>query len=252
MDAICIVSKGEIPKEFYDNFNIVNACDKEWYQCCVALGGDGTVLDAFHAMQLTTPIAGLNKGHLGFLTSSVDTDMFIQALKHNKYNTVKRDTISLTIDGTFYGRALNEVVIYNAAQGNLTDIIVEVGDDRSLIRYHCDALIVSTPTGSTAYNLSAGGSIIDPSIEAVCLTPVAPFSMSSRPVIINNTGIRITCNHTATCICDGKVANENVAKGCDISITNGGTMETIYIGNSDFLKVIQDKLGWNRSLKFGT
>jgi NAD+ kinase len=203
-------------------------------------------------MQLTTPIAGLNKGHLGFLTSDVDTNVFIQALKHGKYSIVKRDTITLTIGGAFHGRALNEIVIYNAVQGNLANINVEIGcNKKSLIRYHCDALIISTPTGSTAYNLSAGGSIIDPNVKAICITPVAPFSMSSRPIIVNNTSLKITCDHTATCICDGKVAHENIAKGNEINLTHGGTMETIHVGNNNFLTTIQDKLGWNRSLKFG-
>ena len=253
MDTVCVVSKVGVPKQVYDNFDtvITSNIDKAHCQCCIALGGDGTVLDAFHRMRYNTPIAGLNMGHLGFLTNNVDVDCFVTALKNDEYNYINRGTFVLMIDNSFFGRALNEVVVYNASQGSLTDITVEVGmDNPSVIRYHCDALIISTATGSTAYNLSAGGSIIDPSVDAVCLTPVAPFSMSSRPIVLGTGGLSITCNHTASCVSDGRIVNENIAKGRKIMVAKGNPMQTIHIAKERFLTTVQNKLGWNRSLKF--
>ncbi len=253
MDTICVVSKDEIPAAFADNFDIVSVKEavNMWASACVAIGGDGTVLEAFRQVGSDISIAGLNTGHLGFLTNNTDIDTFIAALKNNTYNTIERSTLSIAIGKHKVGRALNEVVIYNSSQGSLADITIETGlNPVASLRYHCDALIISTATGSTAYNLSAGGSILDPSIDILSLTPVAPFSMSARPVVIGMRTLIIKCNHTATVSVDGKIADENIRKGDEIIITDGYPMETIHIDNKPFLTTIQEKLGWNQPLKF--
>ena len=99
MDTICVVSKDEIPAAFIDNFDIVSVKEavNMWASACVAIGGDGTVLEAFRQVGSDISIAGLNTGHLGFLTNNTDIDTFIAALKNNTYNTIERSTLSIAL-----------------------------------------------------------------------------------------------------------------------------------------------------------
>ena len=253
MKTVCVVSKNTIPAEIKDNFNIVpvSKATEMWACACIAIGGDGTVLEAIRQVGPYTAVAGINTGHLGFLTNDVDLDTFVDSLIKDDFYTTKRPTLFTSIGDNIVGNAINEVVIYNSTQGSLADILVTAGGkDVAEIRYHCDALIISTSTGSTAYNLSAGGSILDPSIDIMCLTPVAPFSMSSRSIVMAMKALDIKCNHKSTCTIDGRIVANNVDVGQHIIIHKGYEVETIHINKQHFLTTVQNKLGWNKLLKF--
>jgi NAD+ kinase len=158
----------------------------------VVLGGDGTLLsmaDCIAAAGKSIPILGVNFGSLGFLTEvtlpelypSLDTALSGRAPIEERLmlrSTVKRN-------GEVFSShvALNDVVITKAARSRMIDLSVSVGKE-FVTRVKADGLIVASPTGSTAYNLAAGGPIVEPSVEALVLTPIAPHTLTNRPIII--------------------------------------------------------------------
>lgn len=158
----------------------------------VVLGGDGTML---HALSLLggpeTPVAGVNIGTLGFLTSCTDDELeeFCDALKAGNFHLSKRTLISATLvrgDGSSKEfLALNEAVVARGHTGRLVSLKASVDGDL-LNRYRADGLIVATPTGSTAYSLSAGGPLISPSADVFVITPICPHTLSQRSLVIDD------------------------------------------------------------------
>ncbi len=154
----------------------------------ISVGGDGTLLSAAQAVMRTPiPILGINLGSLGFLTSlERDWRAGLDSILKGHYHIEERMVLNCRLefeDGTEETLwALNDVVIERADIFNLLALEVRVGE-QLLNRYLCDGLILSSPTGSTAYALSAGGPIIDPNVEAVLITPISPHTLSVRPVV---------------------------------------------------------------------
>ena len=156
------------------------------------LGGDGTLLsmaDRIAAAGATVPILGVNFGSLGFLTEITLPELYpaLEAAIANGAPIEERLMLRAeTIRGgkTFSENvALNDVVVTKAAHARMTELIVCVGDE-FVTRIKADGLIVSTPTGSTAYNLAAGGPIVEPNVDALVLTPIAPHMLTNRPIVI--------------------------------------------------------------------
>jgi NAD+ kinase len=158
----------------------------------VVLGGDGTLLsmaDCIAAAGTTIPILGVNFGSLGFLTEVTLAEMYValDAVLSGAARVEERMMLQSTTDrrGASLGRhiALNDVVITKAARARMIDLSVSVGDE-FVTRVKADGLIVATPTGSTAYNLAAGGPIVQPQVDALILTPIAPHTLTNRPIVI--------------------------------------------------------------------
>ena len=155
----------------------------------ISIGGDGTLLSAAQAVMRTPiPILGINLGSLGFLTSlERDWRSEFDKILNGHYRIEERMVLNCRLefpDGseeTLW--ALNDVVIERADIFSLLPLEVKVGD-KLLNRYLSDGLIVSSPTGSTAYALSAGGPIIDPSLDAILITPISAHTLSVRPVVL--------------------------------------------------------------------
>ncbi|MBB5351262.1 NAD+ kinase [Haloferula luteola] len=158
----------------------------------VVLGGDGTMLHALATLGRTeTPVAGVNIGTLGFLTSCTDDELeeFCDALKSGDFELSRRTLISATVvrgDGrTREYVALNEAVLARGQTGRLVSMKATVDGDL-LNRYRADGLIVATPTGSTAYSLSAGGPLISPSAGVFVITPICPHTLSQRSLVVDD------------------------------------------------------------------
>ncbi|HEY1120388.1 MAG TPA: NAD(+)/NADH kinase [Haloferula sp.] len=156
------------------------------------LGGDGTMLNAMAKLGPTEkPVAGINIGTLGFLTSCTDDEVeqFAEALLSGEYSTSRRTLLCATVksvDGTEKEfRALNEIVLARGQTGRLVSLSAYVDGDL-LNHYRADGLIVATPTGSTAYSLSAGGPLISPAAAAFVITPICPHTLSQRSLIIGD------------------------------------------------------------------
>jgi NAD+ kinase len=158
----------------------------------VVLGGDGTLLsvaDCIGEARSNVPILGVNFGSLGFLTEVTLAELYpsLEAAVTGKAHIEERMMLSATTlrSGRVFSRqiALNDTVITKAARSRMTDLSVWVGD-QFVTRVKADGLIVATPTGSTAYNLAAGGPIVQPAVDALVLTPIAPHTLTNRPIVI--------------------------------------------------------------------
>jgi NAD+ kinase len=166
----------------------------------LVIGGDGTILRAAElARECGTPLLGVNLGHVGFLAEAEvdDVDITIEAIVHRRYVSEERLTLDVSVfrDDTGDGRelvtstwALNEASVEKAARERMLEVVVEV-DGRPLSRWGCDGVVCATPTGSTAYNFSAGGPIVWPGVEALLLVPISAHALFARPLVVAPTSV---------------------------------------------------------------
>lgn len=149
----------------------------------ITIGGDGTILRALE--YIDKPIFAINSGGMGFLTES-DPDDAIKGLNqiiNDKYNIEERAKLKVTVDGKRLPDAANEVTVQTAKIAKMIHLEIYV-DNELLETFGADGVIVATPTGSTSYSLSAGGPILDPAVNAMVITPLAPFKLSTRPWVV--------------------------------------------------------------------
>jgi NAD+ kinase len=157
----------------------------------VALGGDGTLLRAVRVvLRDRVPVLGVNVGHLGFLTEVEADDMAaaLDAIREGRYQVERRATLAARteLDGRFLAEdlAVNDVVLEKAARERLVGVAAYIGG-RLFARYAADGVMVSSPTGSTAYSFSAGGPIVSPRLDALLLTPIAPHMVFNRSLVLH-------------------------------------------------------------------
>ena len=151
----------------------------------VAVGGDGTVLEAVRiGLRTGAPVYGINAGHLGFLAEGepADLESTMARIARAEWHTSVRMTVQARINGGPAVVGLNDVVIEKVKSQRTVKLSVAVDGER-LLTYSADGVVVATPTGSTAYSLSAGGPLVDPEIDALIMTPVAPHSLFSRSMV---------------------------------------------------------------------
>ena len=150
----------------------------------VVFGGDGTILKFIRSSSVSIPVLGINCGKMGFLAESGKSAAeYLDELVTGNYNLDRRCFLEIECQGEKY-YALNEVVIGRADTINLMDINVDTAAG-SLDHYRADGVIVTTPTGSTAYSLSAGGPVLSPKVPAFVVTPICPHSLQSRPIVLS-------------------------------------------------------------------
>lgn len=161
----------------------------------IVVGGDGSILQSGSLLAGTgVPVVGVNRGRLGFLADihPDNLEYELQQILLGHYHTderflLKMQILSITDDGSEHiyheSFALNDVVLHAGKSVHTIDFLLKI-NDVAVYRQHADGLIVATPTGSTAYSLSAGGPIIHPNLDAICLAPMHPHTLSSRPIIV--------------------------------------------------------------------
>lgn len=166
-------------------------CTIEQLEIVMVLGGDGTILKAAELVRESqTPLLGINLGHVGFLAESEREGMAnaVQRIVERDYLVKERLTldVSVIVDGAviYQTWALNEATVEKSAAEKMLEVVVEV-DRRPLSSFGCDGVVMSTPTGSTAYAFSAGGPVVWPSVEALLLVPLSAHALFSRPLVIS-------------------------------------------------------------------
>ncbi len=162
----------------------------------ITIGGDGTIIRyAKRAAKDHKPVLGINAGRMGYLANLEQNELgLISKLKTNDYFTERRMMLSVTVveNGKQIGEytALNDAVITSGFISRIIDVSATVAGDS--VNYRADGLIVSTPTGSTAYSMSAGGPIIDPLMQTMCITPICSHSLAAKPILMGaNTTIKL-------------------------------------------------------------
>lgn len=219
----------------------------------ISLGGDGTILRLLHNYpDIDAPIIAINMGSLGFMADIPINDIFpsLKNLLNNNYSIDER----LVLDGKTkdnHNFAVNEIVIHRGSNPSLVDLVIYV-DDIYLNTFSADGIIISTPSGSTAYSLAAGGPIVSPELKAVVITPICPHTISNKPIVL-------LPNHT--------IKIEYISSKDPIEITYDGfptsfitTGESLYITLSqrkfrlvnmpdhDYFFTLRTKLGWKGKL----
>jgi len=222
----------------------------------LVFGGDGTMLRAVHELHgLDTPILGINVGRLGFLTavSSNDLPDALEKIWQKDFVIESRPLIEAA--GECRGKAIqmsafNDIVISHGAVSRVIELDVSV-DDQPLTRYRGDGLIVSSPTGSTAYSLSAGGPIISPEARVFAITPICPHAVSNRSVIIGSDSIvrvKLLSRQMETIIAaDGQL---QATLSADDAITirrSRRSAKLLRLGGSSFFAAVRKKLHWSGS-----
>jgi len=161
----------------------------------VVLGGDGTLLAVARAIgDRDVPILGVNLGTLGFLAETAREDLFptLEAVLEGQFVIEERMRFDVSVerDGKVLGRftALNDAVISNTGMSRLVHLATRA-DGAEVTTYHADGLIVATPTGSTAYSLSAGGPLLLPTLQAIVLTPISAHTLTQRPLVLPETSV---------------------------------------------------------------
>ena len=223
----------------------------------LVLGGDGTLLsmaDCIGEAGSAIPILGVNFGSLGFLTEITLPELYpsLEAALDGRAHIENRMMLrSTTIrDGKTFAQliALNDAVITKTARSRLIDLSVSVGDE-FVTRVKADGLIIATPTGSTAYNLSAGGPIVHPSVDALVLTPIAPHTLTNRPIVIPaNSAVRVQPNmqdrDEVFVTFDGQAGFELQA-GDEVTVRRAETpLRLIRPSTRSYFEVLRTKLKW--------
>jgi NAD+ kinase len=223
----------------------------------VVLGGDGTLLsmaDRIGEAGSNIPILGVNFGSLGFLTEVTLPELYssLETVLDGRAHTEERMMLSAntTRGGKIFARqiALNDVVITKTARSRMIDLSVWVGEE-FVTRVKADGLIIATPTGSTAYNLAAGGPIVRPTLDALILTPIAPHTLTNRPVVIPATStIRVQPNMEARdevfATFDGQ-AGFQLEAGDEVTVRCADSpLRLIRPSTRSYFEVLRTKLKW--------
>ena len=211
----------------------------------LVLGGDGSVLRAVRMMNTQVPVLGINQGHVGFLTDLErdNPDADLQALLESPLRLDSRMRLSIECNGRDCGAALNEAVIVTARPAKILDFSVSV-NGKVIDSFRSDGLIISTPTGSTAYAMSAGGPIVDPAVEAMLLVPMSPYMLSSRPYLLNSDAevtVTLCSDKTALLVIDGQDQYE-IGRSAKIVIRKAESPALFVDAGRTFVEKVEQKL----------
>ncbi len=222
----------------------------------VVLGGDGTMISAARLLQnRDVPVLGINYGSLGYITEFRIEELYdaLDTVLVGNYELDKRVTLDVTHmrhgKELSKNRVLNDVVINKAALARIINIEATL-DGLYVNDFRADGLIISTPTGSTAYNLSAGGPIVFPSMNAVVITPICPFTLSNRPIVVPDTAeiqLRLkTEKEEVALTLDGQIGFDLTTHDVIKVAKSKTTLNLVKPPNRNYFDVLRNKLKWGR------
>ena len=220
----------------------------------VVLGGDGTLLAASRLLDRTVPLLGVNFGSLGFLTEIGLSDLYpaLQAVLEGRYEHEERQLLHAVARRAgkeeVRGEVLNDVVITKAGPSRIIELEVTV-DGEFVSAFRADGLIVSSPTGSTAYNLAAGGPILHPSLAAIVLTPICPHMLTNRPLVLGDQStievrLRAARRVEVYTAFDGQQSFA-LADGDTVTVTaSDRRLRLVKVPGREYYEVLRTKLKW--------
>ncbi|HZM06739.1 MAG TPA: NAD(+)/NADH kinase [Candidatus Saccharimonadales bacterium] len=222
----------------------------------LVFGGDGTMLHVTHDLNgIDTPILGINAGRLGFLTAVSSTDLggALQRIWRNDFVIESRPLLEATgqcQEQSIRISALNDIVISHGAVSRVIELDVSV-NDKELTCYRGDGLIVSSPTGSTAYSLSAGGPIISPSAAVFAITPICAHALSNHSVIVSlasTVRVQLRSEGMETLVSADGQLQATLGTGQAITIRRSRrSVKLMHLGGSSFFDTVRQKLHWSGS-----
>jgi NAD+ kinase len=222
----------------------------------IVLGGDGTMIATARMVgDREVPVLGINYGSLGYLAEFRMEEMFpaLASILEGNYQLDSRVMLAAEIfrDGEqlMQTRVLNDVVINKSALARIIEIEVNL-NSQFVNSFRADGLIVSTPTGSTAYNLSAGGPVIYPSMNAVVITPICPFTLSNRPIVVPDDAVIELCLKTpkeeVALTLDGQAGFPLEVEDRIVIRKSRTSFKLVQPMNRNYFDVLRDKLRWGR------
>lgn len=236
-----VLEQNNIQPELLDIDNL-----KEGYHFVFVIGGDGTILKSarFYA-KYSTPIFGVNLGRLGFLSQCARSDIKPSVEKILNGNYRIEDRIMLQSGGKL---ALNDFVVKGSSTGRTSKFSLKI-NDKLVCDYLADGIIITTPTGSTAYGLSAGGPVISPALNAFVVVPICPHTLTARPIVIpDNEKITISAGNPDLHYVASTDGQEFYEFKSEIDIRKSDyTAKLALLDGVEFYSVLKDKLHWGTS-----
>jgi NAD+ kinase len=222
----------------------------------LVLGGDGTMIATARMLGDTeVPVLGVNYGGLGYLAEFRIEELYLalETILAGNYVVEKREMLAVELwrgtEPVTRHRVLNDVVINKSALARIIEIEAHL-NQQFVNSFRADGLIVSTPTGSTAYNLSAGGPVIYPSMNAIVITPICPFTLSNRPIVVPDESLielRLkTANEEVALTLDGQVGFPLKPEDRVVIRKSKTTFNLVQPMNRNYFEVLRDKLRWGR------
>jgi len=247
-----------IAKQYKEsNLSIITSADEfNAMDFILTLGGDGTILSAARAIgHRNVPILGIHLGDLGFMAKVTLADLYHRLKRVVKHEFSVSDNLIIAVEmrangKTINGRVLNDVVINNGATHRMVTCLVGA-DGRFIGKYKADGVIVSTPTGSTAYSLSAGGPIVEPTVKSLIITPICPHSLTSRPLVVPDTSeIKITFppepDEPIGITLDGQIFH-NFNQNAIINVRKAKhSIKFIDFDDCSYYSTLRNKMGWGK------
>jgi NAD+ kinase len=216
-------------------------------EAIIAIGGDGTVLAAAAAaLDLGIPLCGVNVGRVGYLAEFEASEIgdLATAIAHDSYTVMYHSTVAVR-SGDVSALAINDIVVEKVVSQRIIEMAVQV-NGRDLASYRTDGIIVASPLGSTAYSLSAGGPVVDPSLDALIITPIAPHSLLTRPVVLAPDAVvrlRVLVERPARINVDGRELCV-LPPGQVITIQRGPSkVGFLSLGRHPFPEAVRDQFG---------
>lgn len=248
-----------ITKELCLTVDVADVFDDDNFDVdfAISLGGDGTFLKAASRVgSKKIPVIGVNMGRLGFLADVLpsEAETVLTSIAGGSYEIEEHSAIEIETDGerlTEIPWALNDIAILKRDNASMISIRTSI-DDEYLVTYQADGLIVSTPTGSTAYSLSNGGPIIVPQTDTLCLTPVAPHSLNIRPIVISGSSevtlSVVSRSHNYLVAIDGR--SESLSENTRVTIRRAPfTVRIVRRSGNRYFSTLREKMMWGSDVR---
>lgn len=242
-----------LAKKDIDSRSVINNIVNSGFDAVLTFGGDGTFLRGANiAEELDIPVIGFNHGHLGFLCSFPKEmeDIGLEKLINEELHYSTRSRLLITRDNTEAENsftAFNDLVLKHGESGRLLDLAISINGE-PVTRYTADGLIVSTPAGSTGYNLGAGGPIITSNSKCFIVTPICPHSLTNRPIVFGeNDELSIKLlNDAETYLRYDGIHAEKVEYGESIFVTKASRTSKVVAPHANIFHTLQEKMNWSR------